>query len=218
MRIVALKGKLVSVVVGAVFLVSPAFAAENSNPYDVLRSGLMGAAVGAASAEFSGGKAGTGALIGAGSNVIGKALFDVLFPSNPYQPAYSQPTYHQPTYYQPTHNQPVYYTPSPQSYPQSAPIYYSTPVYYSTPTYYRTSYQAPRREVIYQRQEPVYNGGYARTSTDPNRQIIRSGLMGAAIGAISAEASGGKAGTGALIGAGSNVIGGSLLEILFPQN
>ena len=206
MKIANLKNKLVLAAAGTIFLASPAFAAETGNSYDILRNGLMGAAVGAVSSEFSGGKAGKGALIGAGTQVIGKALFDVLVPSatqgysqaptyyQPYQQAYNQPVYSQPTY-----SQPVYYT--------QAPSYYQAPVYY----------QAPRRERVYQQPSPTYNYGYARQQADPNRQIIRSGLMGAAVGAISAEASGGKAGTGALVGAGTNVIGGSLLEILFPQ-
>ncbi len=47
-----------------------------------------------------------------------------------------------------------------------------------------------------------------------NKKIIKQGLLGAATGALAAEASGGKAGTGALIGAGTNVIGGALLDVL----
>jgi hypothetical protein len=39
----------------------------------------MGAATGAISSEVSGGKAGTGALVGAGTNIIGTALFDLMF-------------------------------------------------------------------------------------------------------------------------------------------
>src|SRR3989338_7217392 len=49
---------------------------------------------------------------------------------------------------------------------------------------------------------------------DPNKKILKQGLLGAGVGAISAEASGGKAGTGALVGAGTNVIGGALLDTL----
>ena len=203
-----------TIVAGTIFLASPAFAVE-AGSYDILRNGLMGAAVGAISSEVSGGKAGTGALVGAGTQVIGKALFDVLLPapsqnsavySNQtpvyYQPS-QQPVYSQPTYYnnQPVYSQPVYYTPAPQQT-------------YTQPVYRRTS----RRKRVYRQPARTYNNGYIQPQADTNRQIIRSGLMGAAVGAISAEASGGKAGTGALIGAGTNVIGGSLLEILFPQN
>lgn len=49
---------------------------------------------------------------------------------------------------------------------------------------------------------------------DPNKKIIKSGLLGAGTGAIAASASGGDAGKGALIGAGTNVIGGALLDTL----
>ena len=49
---------------------------------------------------------------------------------------------------------------------------------------------------------------------DPNKKILKQGLLGAGVGAISASASGGKAGQGALIGAGTNVIGGALLDTL----
>lgn len=49
---------------------------------------------------------------------------------------------------------------------------------------------------------------------DYNKKVIKQGLLGAATGAIAAEASGGKAGQGALIGAGTNVIGGALLDML----
>ena len=53
---------------------------------------------------------------------------------------------------------------------------------------------------------------------DPNKKIIKQGLLGAGVGAISAEASGGKAGKGALIGAGTNVIGGALLDSLMSPS
>jgi hypothetical protein len=49
---------------------------------------------------------------------------------------------------------------------------------------------------------------------DPNKKVLKQALLGAGVGAISAEASGGKAGTGALVGAGTNVIGGALLDAL----
>ena len=48
---------------------------------------------------------------------------------------------------------------------------------------------------------------YSSGGEDTNKKILKQGLLGAGVGAISAEASGGKAGTGALIGAGTNVIG-----------
>ena len=49
---------------------------------------------------------------------------------------------------------------------------------------------------------------------DSTRNILKQGLLGAGTGAIASGASGGNAGTGALIGAGTNVIGGALLDML----
>jgi hypothetical protein len=56
---------------------SQAFA-EGNSALDILKQGLLGAGTGAISAGASGGKAGTGALIGAGTNIIGGALLDTL--------------------------------------------------------------------------------------------------------------------------------------------
>jgi hypothetical protein len=67
---------------------------------------------------------------------------------------------------------------------------------------------------VYVQQQPVYYQQAPVQQEDPNRKIIKSGLLGAGVGAISASASGGKAGKGALIGAGTNVIGGALLDTL----
>jgi len=67
----------------------------------------------------------------------------------------------------------------------------------------------------------VYAQPVQQTSTqdDYNKRIIKQGLLGAATGAIAAETSGGKAGTGALVGAGTNVLGGALLDMLTaPQS
>ena len=58
------------------------------------------------------------------------------------------------------------------------------------------------------------NGQTYDGQEDPNKKIIKNGLLGAATGAIASSASGGKAGKGALIGAGTNVIGGALLDSL----
>ena len=54
----------------------------------------------------------------------------------------------------------------------------------------------------------------AGLADDASNKILKEGLLGAGVGAISASASGGKAGKGALIGAGANVIGGALLDTL----
>lgn len=141
----------------------------------ILKSGLLGAGTGAIASSASGGDAGKGALIGAGTNVIGGALLDTL--TTPSQPQYAPA--------------PVY-----QQQPQYAPQgqYAQQPVY-------------DNRQPVYYQQAPVYQ-------EDPNKKILKSGLLGAGTGAIAASASGGNAGKGALIGAGTNVIGGALLDTL----
>lgn len=50
--------------------------------------------------------------------------------------------------------------------------------------------------------------------SDETKNILKQGLLGAGTGAIAAGASGGKAGQGALIGAGTSVIGGALLDAI----
>ncbi len=179
--------------------------AADSNSLSILRQALLGAGTGAIAAEVSGGKAGQGALVGAGIAVVGGALLDLLIGPSPaqqpipapvvyaqsatsYQPA-PPAAYQQPTYY--NSPQPVYYAPQPQRVVYADPQVYYVPQSQPAPAYY----------------------SYARRE-DPNRRILRQGLIGAATGAISAEVSGGKAGTGALVGAGTNVIGSALLELL----
>jgi hypothetical protein len=181
--------------------VSRAYADENS--LSIIRQGLLGAATGAIASEVSGGKAGQGALIGAGTNVIGGALLNMLFGGgNTQQSAYTPPTY-APTNYA-AQPQVVYVQPQPQ--PQPA-YYYSQP---------QVVYYQPQPEPVYRpAPRPTYYYPQAVRQEDPNRRIIRQGLLGAATGALSAELSEGKAGKGALIGAGTNVIGGALLDTLF---
>ncbi len=147
----------------------------------ILKQGLLGAGVGAISAEASGGKAGTGALVGAGTNVIGGALLDTLTtPSQPPQPTYVQQA------------------PAPAQYVQTS----SYPV--QTQGTYRQS------EPVYVQQAPAYYP----PQEDQSKKILKQGLLGAGVGAISASASGGKAGKGALIGAGTNILGSALLDTL----
>jgi len=159
----------------------------------IIKQGLLGAGVGAVSAGASGGSAGKGALIGAGTNVIGGALLDSLTgPSQAPQPQYQQ--------------QPVYVQ-------QQAPVQSYTTSSYPVQTQ-GTTYRQP--EPVYVQQQPVY---YQQPpAEDPNKKIIKSGLLGAGVGAISASASGGSAGKGALIGAGTNVIGGALLDSLMSPS
>ncbi len=84
---------------------------------------------------------------------------------------------------------------------RDAPAYSSQPVYVQPPP------------------QPVYAQSQPSSQEDYNRKIIKQGLLGAATGAIAAETSGGKAGTGALIGAGTNIIGGALFDVLTaPQS
>ena len=153
----------------------------------ILKSGLLGAGTGAIASGASGGDAGKGALIGAGTNIIGGALLDSLTaPSQPQQPqgyyaappsGYApQPAYQQ-QYQQRTQQQGYYADPTPQ------------------PVYYQQAPPPPPRQ-------------------DGTQKILKQGLLGAGTGAIAAGASGGDAGKGALIGAGTNIIGGALLDML----
>lgn len=163
----------------------------------ILKQGLLGAGTGAIAAGASGGSAGKGALIGAGTNVIGGALLDTLTtPSNP------QPR----TQY--VQQAPVQYVQSSPQYVQQAPQYTqsSYPVQ-PAPTAYRTESQP-----VYVQQAPAYYN--PPPQEDPTKKILKQGLLGAGTGAIAASASGGNAGKGALIGAGTNVIGGALLDML----
>lgn len=148
----------------------------------ILKQGLLGAGTGAIAAGASGGSAGKGALIGAGTNVIGGALLDTMTaPSQP-QPQYVQ-------------QQPQYVQQQPQYVQSSYPVQ-------TQGTYQRVESQ------------PVYVQQAYPPQEDPNKKILKSGLLGAGTGAIAASASGGNAGKGALIGAGTNIIGGALLDSL----
>ncbi len=188
--------KILSLVLVGAFLICGvskfAFATDEDPNKNILKQGILGAITGGVAAKASGGKAGKGALIGAGTNVIGGALLDTL--TGPSQSQSQQPQYVQaaPQYVE---QQPVYYQQAPvqqqqYAYPQQQQGYGAPP-----------GYQA----VVVQ--EPVQQ-------EDPNKKILKQGLLGAGVGAISASASGGKAGKGALIGAGTNVIGGALLDTL----
>jgi hypothetical protein len=151
----------------------------------IIKQGLLGAGTGAIASGASGGDAGKGALIGAGTNVIGGALLDTL--TTPSQP--------QPQYVQ---QQPQYVQQQPQ-YVQS-----------SYPVQTQGTYQRVEPQQVQYVQQPAYYP----PQEDPNKKILKSGLLGAGTGAIAASASGGNAGKGALIGAGTSIIGGALLDSL----
>ena len=182
------------------FVLMPVLGYANGQDYSgnedpnkkILKQGLLGAGTGAIAASASGGNAGKGALIGAGTNVIGGALLDTLT-----SPSQSQPR-----------PQPVYVQQAPQYVQQQpAPQYVQS----SYPVQTQGTYRAVDTQPVYVQQAPAY---YAPPQEDPNKKIIKQGLLGAGVGAISASASGGNAGKGALIGAGTNVIGGALLDSL----
>src|SRR3989338_10909420 len=115
----------------------------------IIKQGLLGAGVGAISASASGGKAGQGALIGAGTSVVGGALLDTLTaPSNP------QP-------------QTQYVQQAPVQYVQSAPQYSQS----SYPVQPAATYR-PEPQPVYVQQAPAYYP----PREDPNKKIIKQGL------------------------------------------
>lgn len=198
-----MKRSLQALVLSGLFSVSliPSSAHAASSYTELLRDGLLGAGVGAISAGTSGGKAGKGALIGAGTSVLGNVIFSLISDRPHTASAYYAPG---PIAQQPIYQAPVYQTPT-----------------YSQPTYQTITVQQPvvsyrtEKVLVQQAPAPVYNA-YA-PQTDFNKRVLRQGLLGAGVGAISAEVSGGKAGTGALLGAGSNVLGEALFGILLEQ-
>jgi len=152
----------IALVVIGVFAAGLAYSQDDDQSRNILKQGLLGAGTGAIAASASGGKAGQGALIGAGTSVIGSALLDALT------------------------------GPSTSSRRQSAPPPQDDYYYADQPEEY---YEEPPQE-------------------SGSTKILKQGLIGAGTGAIAAGASGGKAGEGALIGAGTSVIGNALLDTL----
>ena len=67
----------------------PVYAAEDATK-KVLKQGIVGAGTGAIAAGASGGKAGKGALIGAGTGILGNVLLDVLTEGSPAEPTPQQ--------------------------------------------------------------------------------------------------------------------------------
>ena len=127
----------------------------------ILKTGLVGAGSGALAAGMSGGKAGKGALIGAGTGIIGSVLLDAITGAGQRQPTrYEQ-------------QEEEYYPPE-----EELDEYYSVP------------------------------------QEDQTSKVLKQGLVGAGTGAIASGMSGGRAGEGAIIGAGTNVIGNALLDTI----
>jgi hypothetical protein len=155
------KGLTVLVVSAAIlFAAGLAYCQDDDTPRNVLKQGLLGAGTGAIAAGASGGKAGQGALIGAGTGIIGGMLLDAI--TTPSSSRRAAPP------------------PSDDYYAGQQGDYY---------------YEEPPQE-------------------SSSQKVLKQGLVGAGTGAIAAGASGGNAGTGALIGAGTGVIGGALLDSL----
>lgn len=150
----------------AIFVSSLAYCQDDDTTRNVLKQGLLGAGTGAIAAGASGGKAGQGALIGAGTGIIGSVLLDAITkPSSPSRSSARRAA------------QPL--PPDDQYYEDESEEYY---------------------------EEPPQESG--------TQKVLKQGLLGAGTGAIASGASGGNAGTGALIGAGTGVIGGALLDAM----
>ena len=116
-------------IVAVLAFMTPRVWADDETAKKILKDGLVGAGVGAVSSAASGGKAGKGALIGAGANVVGGAVVDLLTgggrPSEPPPSAYPQPP---PTY-------------TPGAYPQPVATYPSIPTGNDYQTGYQKGYQ-----------------------------------------------------------------------------
>lgn len=139
------------------------YAQDDDSSRTILKQGLVGAGSGALAAGMSGGKAGQGALIGAGTSIIGSVLLDSLTGPSPSSSRRRAAPPPQDDYY---------YTEEPEEY-----------------------YEAPPQEA-------------------GSTKILKQGLVGAGTGALASGMSGGNAGQGAIIGAGTNVIGNALLDTL----
>lgn len=158
------------------FVTNLAYSQDDDSTRQILKTGLVGAGTGALASGMSGGKAGQGALIGAGTAVIGSALLDAI--TGPSTPRRAAP--------------PPGYYPAPQPAQGYAPAPQQDYYYADEPEEY---YEAPPQE-------------------SGTQKVLKQGLVGAGTGALSAGMSGGKAGQGALIGAGTNIIGNALLDTI----
>ena len=167
-------GLIFAVLLIAILTANLAYCQDDDSTRNVLKQGLLGAGTGAIASGASGGKAGQGALIGAGTGILGSILLDAI--TKPSTPRYQQTAPPQQAVYYPTGQQGGY-----------APAGQGEDYYYEEPP--------PPQE----------------SST---QKVLKQGLLGAGTGAIASGASGGNAGTGALIGAGTGAIGGALLDAI----
>ena len=94
------RGFLITVISIALVCIPTAFLfAEKDRGKEIIKDTLFGAGIGAISAKASGGKAGKGALVGAGTNVFGKMLLGSL--SEEEEPAQRRYYYEEDPYYAP---------------------------------------------------------------------------------------------------------------------
>src|SRR3990167_7193026 len=99
-----------AVILAVVFLANLAYCQDDDTSRNVLKQGLLGAGTGAIAAGASGGKAGQGALIGAGTAVIGSALLDSLTGPSPSQRRAAPPP-----------DEEYYYADEPEEYYEAPP-------------------------------------------------------------------------------------------------
>jgi hypothetical protein len=158
--------RILAVATFVVFAAGAACLADEEQTRQLLKQGLLGAGSGALAAGASGGKAGEGALIGAGTTVLGSALLDAI----------------------------------------TGPPASSSGRGRAAPAQEEYQYDPDLDEYYYE--EP------AQQRQSGTQQILKQGLVGAGSGALAAGASGGNAGKGALIGAGTTVLGSALLDAI----
>ena len=99
------------VLLATLFVANTVYCQDDDTTRNVLKNGLLGAGTGAIASGMSGGNAGKGALIGAGTNVIGGALLDML--TTPSQPPPPRRVYRAPP---PQQQPPQAYATQPQAY------------------------------------------------------------------------------------------------------
>jgi len=137
----------------AVFVLS---CSAQDSAISIIRSGLLGAGAGAVGGAASGAKGGEiwkGALAGAGTNIVGGALLDVLTQQN--TPATTQ----------------RYYASAPQNYVvQPQYVTYAQPVAYAQPKYTNSGGNGNFDDIFQQGYYQGYKDGYAEGYKDAMRR------------------------------------------------